>query len=467
MIHLASFRELTSELHASRLDELAIAEHVLARIEVLNPKLGCLSAVEPSFVRDTALLRRDTRATRGIGRLQGVPFSAKENIDVAGLPVGSASKRYPATVATQDAAIIARLLSEGAMCVGKGNMPERAKSYSSENLVNGRTSNPFNPEFTPGGSSGGDAAAVAAGFATFAVGSDAGGSIRVPANFCGVFGLLPTGGLFPESGLSLGDTFISRVLRRKGLIARHLDDLRILTQILSVYDQDDPQSAPVGGLPEGSLKRFAFFKQIDDTRSAPEIVAALDSVVERLRALGWQGVELCPAPLIEALEPAVILLGQANLELEDLLLSRAAAVPGAPESPQLVGLRSRVSTELPPLTAKRLMLALQRVYQIRQEMAGFFQRYDFLLCPVAASLPAKHGVSSYRAGDQSYTSEYAFRFSSALNVAGVPAIAFPTGLSDDGLPVGLQIAGPRFSERRMMLVLQSLGISTALKAPIA
>src|SRR5262249_46702673 len=190
---------------------------------------------------------RETASSRGepIGLLHGVPVTIKDSFDVAGLPTRSGSRLRKATPAPSDAAAVARLRSEGAIILGKTNTPELLSGYESDNLITGRSNNPWDLSRTPGGSSGGEAAAIAAFCSPGGIGTDGGGSIRVPAHFCGIAGLkptpgrIPTGGHFPAMGYPGGLTGVA------GPMARTAEDLRLLFSVLASYDPQDPFSVPV------------------------------------------------------------------------------------------------------------------------------------------------------------------------------------------------------------------------------
>ncbi len=240
MIHRLPLIEMASLARSGALSSVELIEAHLDRIEVVNPHYNAFTMVLADQARASA-----RRADQGLkmGPLHGVPVTVKDSFDVAGLPTRLGSYFAPDAPAAEDSAVVARLRRAGAIILGKTNTPEFAGSYETDNYLTGRTNNPWNVERTPGGSSGGEAAAIASGCSPGGVGSDGGGSIRVPAHFCGIAGLKPTPGRISQIGCRPAEAETG--IRVAGPMARSVADVRLLFEVLAGYDDRDPLSAPV------------------------------------------------------------------------------------------------------------------------------------------------------------------------------------------------------------------------------
>lgn len=442
------------ELYKSHREEIDKLNGTIRALRVVNERASSLAEIKASELNEGIIP----------GRLHGVCFCVKDNINVAGLPRSQGSVDSIVDRDETGAQLVELLEKEGGICIGKSNMAEYGKSYFTDNVPYGRTVNPFNHEHSPGGSSGGDAAAVAAGFASFGLASDAGGSIRVPANFCGLFGLHPTRGVYTEGGMAFSGHFISSLFRSPGIIARSADDVELLHSILARPDLRDPTSIatpPFYGLRR--TKTFGWYSSLEHVECDDEIQGELERCISQFEKLGFTGRKISPTVMEKALHPFVILAGQAAFMLEDLLFLRA----GHPrdhekEGPMVKALRAKIATQLPPLTPETLLLALDDVQRLRREAVSLFDEVDFLLCPVAATSAPRHDATSFTIKGKHYEPHEVFRFSSAVNVLGLPAVAFPTGLSSTELPLGLQLIGPRFTEPFLLEVLRLAGFRSAV-----
>lgn len=442
------------------LDPLQIVEEHLSRIAEKNPQLNALLHLDADRVRKAGKQRRDEAAQNEFrGRLHGVLCTVRESIDVAGLPRSDGSAGSLTDSAPHSAGLVERVLNEGAIVIGKGNIAEYGKSYFTENPLYGVTNHFLDPRFSPGGSGGGDAVALASGFASFAIGADAGGSVRVPANFCGIYGMIPTPGIFTQHGLTHAAQSTSRLFRNLGVSTRTLEDLQYIYPILAAFDARDAGSVspPVEAFEGVRQKRCLVIPSLNGIHPAPEISAALDEWADRAKARGYAVTRESPRVFEETYEPFIILAGQATLALEDL----SAQLAGAPrqldaEGRLMKGLRHRIAAELPPLSPQAIMLMWKKIDLLRAAAAELFAHYDFILSPVAATLPVLHATSKYQVGQQELQSQQVFHFATAVNALGLPAVAFPTGTSSAGFPVGLQIIGPRFSDERLLRALRLL-----------
>src|SRR5438270_6296285 len=237
---------MAQHVRQKKISPVELADPHLSKIERLNPKLNAFVHVDAERVRREA---REAEAVlisgKALGSLHGIPISIKSSLDVAGMRCETGTRLRSGNVATHDAPLVARLRKAGAIVLGVTNTPEILMAWETDNLLYGRTNSPWDLERTPGGSSGGEAAAIASGMSAGGVGSDGGGSIRVPAHFSGICGLKPTPGRIPSSGHfpeSLGPFALLGVV---GPMARNVDDLKILFEVMRGHDDADSCAAPV------------------------------------------------------------------------------------------------------------------------------------------------------------------------------------------------------------------------------
>lgn len=460
-------RELAHRIRTKTLTSVELFSGHEANISRSNPSLNALRVFDQAGAKARAA-KSDSEIKAGTtrGPLHGIFFCAKDSLDVAGMPGSHGSAHGAVACSPHNAVLVQRALDAGAICIGKTNMAEYGKSYYTENPAFGRTNNPFDLSRSPGGSSGGDSAALAAGFASFALAADSGGSVRVPANFCGLFGLYPTRGILTDGLSSSPPHAISALTRCNGILTKHLDDLEILLSALSGFDPTDPYSVP---FPPGAIDRrfsrgrFVYFSGMNGAECDPQIKEQLHAVVKQLQSLGYTAEERCPAEFSETFEIFIILAAQASLILEDSLERQAGTPRNAQsEGPIVQSLRTRVATELPPLTVERLLNCWAKVDFLRFRNQALWREFDFVLSPVAATIPPVHGTSTYPVGSQNLASQLVFQFASSVNVLGLPSIAFPTAMSKERLPLGLQIIGPRFSEYALIDTLRKIGCTRSL-----
>lgn len=459
-LQFASIEELHAALHRG---EISLVEIVAAHCQVilsLNPTLNALAVDASERARATAPDMEGARLhgpTTPPGPLLGATCVIKDSIDVEGLTRSDGSLNTPPTVSPRSTDLVQRLLAAGAICIGKGNMAEYGKSYFTENPRYGRTENPFRQGYSPGGSGGGDAVAVATGMATFGLGIDSGGSIRVPAAFCGIFGLYPAPGELPDRGATLPPSAVGLMLRSVGPLARSIQDLKAVYAVLA----DGVSKTSDRGV---NRRAFAWYGEITGNRAHPEILAALEDVVGALKGLGYKGSRGAPACVERSLEPFIILAGQASLLLEDALaVQRGTPRDPAKEGPLVQILRQRIAQFLPPLSAERVLLMWHECTLLRRMAEELWEEFSFMVAPVAATLPPPYGAGPYQIEGQTLQSEQVFQFASSVNLLGLSAVAFPVKMSNTGLPIGLQLIGPPGSESRLMEIVKELGFVEALR----
>jgi len=389
---------------------------------------------------DRARVRGDS-----LGRLHGVPISIKSAIDVAGFRCECGSRFRQGHVAEQDATLVAKLRAEGAIVVGVSNTPDLLAAYETDNHLYGRTNSPWGLELTPGGSSGGEAAAISAGMVTAGFGSDGGGSVRVPAHFCGLFGLKPTPGVVSRAGHWPPCYGPPSFLGLAGPMTRNAEDLGLLLQITAGYDDADPRSVPlpvsISDVNELRGLRVGFFEEDgvtpidDDNRQAVrDAVAAfrdagceaapfgapkLDEILELWWTLFAVGARTGIAPMIEGRED----------ELHPLSLWLLA-------SPE----------EAAAMTHARFLEAWSRRDALRGEFLQAMSEFDLVVCPVASVAAYPHGQREWIIDGQGARYPGIFGCSQIFNLLGVPAAVAPVRRTTAGLPVGVQIVARPYAD---------------------
>jgi Asp-tRNA(Asn)/Glu-tRNA(Gln) amidotransferase A subunit family amidase len=364
--------------------------------------------------------------------------SIKSSIEVAGLRCEAGTKLRARYVAQQDAPLVSRLRHAGAIILGTTNCAELLMAWETDNLLYGRTNNPWALSRTPGGSSGGEAAAIASGCSAGGVGSDGGGSIRVPAHFSGICGLKPTPGRVPATGHFPKSVGPSGLIGVVGPMARTVSDLKVLFETMQGADEGDPSAAPVGVRWPGKngLKRvgIGYFEDDDRTPVTPETRAAVRAAANALRRAGFQ-VE-CFRP--EGLELARQLWWKFFGIAGGMLLGSLIGGHESDLSPILKEFVSWVAAERPH-TGESLLDAWIQRDELRGRVLAQMREYPVLLCPVA-SIPAfKHGERSWKIDGQTVQYLDAWSYTEWFNLLGVPAAVVPVGRSSEGLPIGVQI----------------------------
>ncbi|MFI1581277.1 amidase [Embleya sp. NPDC020630] len=416
----------------------------LGRIAEVDPELNAITRVLADQARAQAL-RTDRRRAAGevLGPLAGVPFTVKESTAVAGVPTTFGVPRFRDLVAAADAPPVARLRAAGAIPIGRANIPTLilAGMHTRSELF-GDTVNPWHPGRTPGGSSGGDAVAVAAGMAAIGLGNDSGGSLRIPAQFCGVAALKPSTGRFPADHRVLGPDDpgpATQILVTDGPLARGVGDLRAVYEVLAGADPRDPRALPVPpyGPPIAGPVRVAVVADPGGRGVHPAVRGAVEAAADALRDAGYDVREVPDVPRLDE-----------ALEAYDLITLTEFA-PTWPVVRTLLGpggdrYIGMAMERTPPATADELVKLMGTWLNIRRSWAEFLDEYPLLLGPSFTEPPVEPGLESRdRAGRDRVAS--AMRLCTVTSFVGLPAVAVPTGVVD-GLPTGAQIVGRAFRE---------------------
>jgi amidase len=425
---------LAHAIHTRELSSVEVVEAHLRRIETVNPTLNAIVYLDREGARAAALAADATLARGGaLGPLHGVPVTVKDNLDVAGMPCTGGTLGRADAVPTDDATVVARLRAAGAVVLGKTNLPEMALASVTDNLVHGRTNNPYDLARTPGGSSGGEAAIIAAGGSPLGVGNDMAGSIRVPAHFCGIAGLKPTTGRIPLTGYFTPITGLLRPFWQNGPMARRVEDLALGLAVMAGPDAHDPITAPVPlGEPSAvDVPTLRVAVHADNGIASPtaETIDAVRRAATALRDAGVTVEEDRPAALVDAPR---LFHGLVGVDAGARLRAQIESFGTTRMHPLMIGLLENV--ERSTVTQREVVELLAAWDAYRAAMQAFLRRYDAILCPVDAAPAREHGPVR--------GSSYAY----AYNLAGWPGVVVRAGTSPEGLPIGVQIVARPWRE---------------------
>ncbi len=445
-LNFLSAVSMAERIRRRDLSPVELVESHLAKIEKLNPRLNAYVQIDAESARRQArLAEAAVGKPEQLGPLHGVPISIKSAIEVQGLRCESGTKLREGFVAPHDAPLVSRLRQAGAIILGVTNTPELLMAWETDNLLYGRTNSPWDLARTPGGSSGGEAAAIAAGMSAGGVGSDGGGSIRVPAHFSGICGLKPTPGRIPATGhfpVSAGPFALLGVV---GPMARTVGDLKVLFQAMQGPDEGDPSAAPVPVRwpDERELKgiRIGYFEDDGRTPVTEETRLALRTATAGLRRAGFQVQPFRPDGLELARRLWWKLFGVAG----GMLLGPMTRNHQAEISPQLKQFNNWVAAE-PSHTGESLLDTWVQCDLVRMQIFAQMQTYPVLLCPVAAIPAFRHGERSWEVEGRTVQYLDAWSYTEWFNLLGTPAVAVPVGKSPEDLPIGVQIVARPWEE---------------------
>ena len=452
-LRFSTIAEAARDIRAKKLSPVELVESHLHSIASLEPKLNAFVHLDVDGARKQARAA-ETAVSRGerLGPLHGVPLTVKSSIDVSGWPCPAGSLLRKDYVPRADAPLVARLKSAGATLLGNTNTPEFLMAYETSNLLSGKTSNPWNLAYSAGGSSGGEAAAIGAGCSMGGVGSDGGGSIRVPAHFCGICGLKPTPGRIAATGHFPSAAGAFGWIGVVGPMARTIADVRALFEVMAGPDAGDAHSAPVPfrSYSERDLRttRIGILESGALGNATPETRAAVDRAAKALsdRGLAVEPFEL--AGLNRALELWWFFFGAVIAHVLNAHLSGHESKL----SPLLREYLSHASSPN-PLSIDQFLQACAERDLLRENILRQMDTVPILLSPVSSAPAFRHGEGNYNPGTGYLDT---MRFSQWLNLTGFPGAAVPISFSDEGLPVGVQIIGRPFEEELLLAVAEVL-----------
>jgi Asp-tRNA(Asn)/Glu-tRNA(Gln) amidotransferase A subunit family amidase len=451
-----SATEMAAQIRKKRISPVELADAHLAKIERLNPKLNAYVHVDAERVRHSAQnAEHAVMSGAALGPLHGVPISIKSSVEVAGMKFESGTRLRQGFIGKQDAPLVQRLRAAGAIVLGVTNTPEILMAWETDNLLYGRTNNPWDLERTAGGSSGGESAAIAAGISAGGVGSDGGGSIRVPAHFTGVCGLKPTPGRIPCTGHFPPSGGPFAMIGVVGPMARTVSDLRLLFEVMQGPDVGDTSAAPVPlrwpSHDEIKKLRIGYFEDDGRTPVTPETRAAVRKAAEALRVAGFAVEAFRPA----GLEEARLLWKKFFVTMGGMLIRPMFHGREDDMTPVLKQFLEWSANET-PLTADSVLEVWISRDLLRCEFLAQMQKYPILLCPAAAIPAFRHGERSWQIEGKTVHYLDAWSYTEWFNLLGNPGAVVPVAHSREGLPIGVQIVGRPWEEEQVLSVAAAL-----------
>lgn len=428
---------ILEKIRTKNVSVVEVATAFIDRIKKVNPAINAIHQFFPEKIL-TQARQKDREIASGniLGRLHGLPVTLKDAFYAPGFRGAKGSIHlFSASPTDKSAIAVTRLLQEGAIILGITNVPEFLASYETDNLLNGRTNNPYDASRTPGGSSGGEAAIIAAGGSCVGLASDTGGSLRVPAHYCGVAGIKPTKGLVPTTGNLPADVGgLHNQLSTFGPMARYIEDAELLLSIIAGPDNGDPLTMPVPLRPSEEVQvkklRVIYFLNNGVITPDADTQAAFTKAIENIKPM---------VASVHEVQPPEILKQTLRLVWETCFL-------GGNQGKILSQFFTRIGQhEFSPMYEKFLQFAressfdnaelhsrIAQMHEYKREMLKLMQQADILLTPVTATPARLHGTTLNHLEEFTYVETF--------NLAGWPAVSINCGFSSQGLPIGLQIA---------------------------
>ena len=437
----------------------AVVEAHLSRIDAVNGDLNAIvrrlddEALAAADAADAAVARGDAA-----GRFHGVPFTVKENIDLVGSPTTQAVVAFADALPQTDAPVAERMKAAGAIPIGRTNLPDFGLRVHTDSSLHGLTRNPHHPGRTAGGSSGGEASAIASGMSPLGLGNDIGGSLRNPAHCCGIASIKPSVGVVPSaSAMPPEDPALSfQQMAVQGTMARCVADVRASFEVVAGPHLRDPISAPVSltSLDEGERLRVAVLATPPGGETHPEIAAAVRSAADVLADAGHEVVEATPPLYAETIDMWAALLVQDMGVMRPML----EMVMGDDAKTIIANLLD----DAPPTTVESMVMLQGSRAQAMRLWSEFFAEHPILLSPTWAMPAFEHG-SDLADGDELIRNT--LRPVTPVNFLGLPAAVVPHGIAD-GLPAGVQVIGDRFTDLRCLDVAAQIEAASEPLMPI-
>ena len=466
-LHYSSLSQLSELFRTKQLSPLELLDFQLARIATLQPKLNAFVHLNPEAARAAAIAATEqlTQTQKPpLGPLHGIPLTIKSCFDVADWPNPAGSLLRANEIPSRSATIVERLRGAGAILFGSTNTPEFLMAYETDNRLSGRTSNPWNLAYSSGGSSGGEAAAIASGCSFGGVGSDGGGSIRVPAHFCGICGLKPTPGRIPSTGHFPPGNNSYGWIGVVGPMARTVSDVRVLFHTLAGPDLADALtvSAPMQEISaEFACKtRIGILDTASVGPATPASLAAVDSAAKLLEQSGFRVEPFKMHGLDRALDLWWFFFGT----FIGQLFAEAVAGKESQLSPVFLDYKSAARVESPTPLLDFVANSTARDFE-RARILKAMEAVPVLLSPVSSAPAFRHGEGTWRSGPGKGPSEKiagyrtTMRHSQWLNLAGLPGLTIPISISPDGLPIGVQLIGRPCSEELLLAIAESIELA--------
>ncbi|MGM0438569.1 MAG: amidase [Bacillota bacterium] len=430
----SSIRELVDLLKKRKISVVELTKLYLQQIEEVNPELNAIVQKNEDVLKMAKEKDKNFEKYSKKEPLFGIPITIKDSIDTAGIITTGGTKGRKGYIPEKDATVVKKLKEAGAIILGKTNTPELTLEYETMNEIYGKTNNPYNIDKSPGGSSGGEAAAIAAGCSAFGIGSDTAGSIRLPAHFCGISGLKPTKGRVPATGCIIpNDIGLVDELTQLGPLTRYVNDLNLVMDVIHGPDGSDPNCVPVGwpefiNLNNTELKGIYYLDneiyELDE-----EVRESILKTVEFLKNKGIKIIEKKPPELDKTFSLFKKIFSADGWTWKYRLLEKYGTIDKLKENPK----RAINGIEFNELIGK-----LQR---FRKKNLEFMKDYDFIISPVTAFAARDHGFSYDEKGVIA-----AFSYTMVYNLLGWPAVSIRVSETDDNLPIGVQLASTPWRE---------------------
>ena len=445
MPHRLTLAQMAEEIRSGRLSPLELIEAHLKHIREHNPALNAFVRVLADEAVDQARRASEKRSSE-TGPLHGIPVTIKDSFDMAGLPTTCGSRFFAQLRAARDSTAVARFKAAGAIPIGKTNCPEFLLNYETDNNVIGRTNNPWNLECTPGGSSGGESAAISSFCSAGGIGSDGGGSVRVPAHFCGIAGLKPTPGRVSAAGHLPEICHPGGLLGVAGPMARTAEDVRMLFETLAGYDSQDPFSAPVPlQKPEVDGVRIGYMPQFYKVPVQPAISRALDNAAACLRDLGFAVETFEPKGLERAPNVWWFFFGELPARVTQELIA------GREDQAHWTGTEFlKRALEEPEPTSKDVLNNLAIRDKMRSALLREMERMPVILTPACGTTAFHHRQRRYDTAAKEIGLFEAMMPATFVNLLGLPGLTIPFGQDENGMPAGIQLVGRPYDEELLL-----------------
>lgn len=430
--------KLVELIRERKVSPVEVAQRCLDRIAKLNPALNAVVTVAPDVMEQALAAEQAWLRGNWLGPLHGIPLTIKDTIETAGLRTTSGSKIRADFVPAIDAPAVARLKSAGAIILGKTNAAEMAMDYTADNPVFGRTNHPHDPALTPGGSSGGEAVAIATGMSPGGIGSDLAGSVRIPAHFCGIAALKPTTGRVPGEGQfppSTGPYGLGAVI---GPMARSVGDLRWLFRVLA---NEIAPRVELKGL------RVAWYAEDGFVPVTDETALAVTSAATALMESGLNVEERCPPHVERGNELWLKLFSRASVvQLRQVYAGRES------EGGSFVSWRLATADQIPPPSLDEYIANWMDRDRLREELLRWMETTPIIIAPVGATPAYEHDTLKVTVRGETFGTFRAFSYAQTFNVFDLPVVTVPAGRSAKGLPIGVQIVGRPHEEEMVLAV---------------